>query len=156
QTFVGRADFNGVTLADIRRAQQRIFPFVRRTPLVRNSTLSHRFGSNLYLKLEVSQRTGAFKVRGAFNKILCLSQEERHRGVVAVSGGNHAQAVAYAAGTLGTKALVLMPEITPRHYVDATREYGAEVVLTRRMAEAFDKVHAYEEKGWVFVHPFED
>ena len=153
---MGPAYSNGVTLADIQRAQQRIFSFVRRTPLVRNSTLSERFRTNLYLKLEVFQRTGAFKVRGAFNKILSLSQEERRRGVVAVSGGNHAQAVAYAAGTLGIRALVLMPEITPRNYVDATREYGAEVVFTRTMVEAFDEVHGYEERGWVFVHPFED
>ena len=153
---MGLAYSNCVTLADIQRAQERIFPFVRRTPLVRNSTLSDRLHTNLYLKLEVFQKTGAFKVRGAFNKILSLSHEERRQGVVAVSGGNHAQAVAYAARTIGTKALVLMPEITPRNYVDATREYGAEVVLTRTMVEAFDQVRAYEERGWVFIHPFDD
>jgi len=112
--------------------------------------------TNLYLKLEIFQKTGAFKIRGAFNKILSLSDRDRRQGVVAVSGGNHAQAVAYAARATGLKALVLMPEFTPRNYIDATRGYGAEVVLTPTMAEAFAEVRAYEERGWLFIHPFDD
>ncbi len=151
-----RAYSNCVTLADVQCAQRRILPFVRRTPLARSQTLSSRLGTNLYLKLEIFQKTGAFKVRGAFNKILSLSDRDRRQGVVAVSGGNHAQAVAYAARTTGLKALVLMPEFTPQNYIDATRGYGAEVVLTPTMAEAFTEVRSYEERGWIFIHPYDD
>jgi threonine dehydratase len=127
---------------------------VRRTPLVHSQSLSDRLGTNLYLKLEILQSTGAFKVRGAFNKMLSLS--ERQRSVVAVSGGNHAQAVAHAARELGLRSLILMPESTPINYLEATRSYGAEVVLTRTMAEAFRDVRGYEAAGWTYIHPFDD
>src|SRR3954451_22043284 len=90
-----------LTLADVREAADRIYPFVRRTPLVRSQTLSEKLGTNVYLKLELFQKTGAFKVRGAFSRMLTLTPDQRRRGVVAVSGGNHAQAVAYAARELG-------------------------------------------------------
>ena len=90
-----------LTLAQIQTARQRIAPCVRRTPLLPSATLSERLKTNVYVKYELFQKTGSFKVRGAFNKALSLSQEERDRGVVAVSGGNHGQAVAYAARTLG-------------------------------------------------------
>jgi len=147
---------NGLSLDDVRAARQRIAPHVRRTALARNHTLSERFETNVYLKLEVFQKTGAFKVRGAFNKLLSLTEDQRRCGVVAVSGGNHAQAVAYAARTLGMRALILMPEFTPNNYVEATRGYGAEVVLTPTMAEAFRDVYTYEREGWVYIHPFAD
>jgi len=111
-------------------------------------------GTNLYLKLEVLQQTGAFKVRGAFNKMLSLVEPERR--VVAVSGGNHAQAVAHAARELGLRSLILMPESTPINYLEATRRYGAEVVLTATMAEAFRQVRAYEAEQWAYIHPFDD
>src|ERR1700686_2181242 len=101
-----------ITLFDIQTARQRIAPCIRRTPLTPSATLSERLKTNVYVKLEVFQKTGSFKVRGAFNKALSLRPEERERGVVAVSGGNHAQAVAYAARTLGLRAVVLMPEGT--------------------------------------------
>lgn len=145
-----------LSLADIQEARQRIAPFIRRTGLERNETLSRRLGTNLYLKLELFQKTGSFKVRGAFNKMLTLVEGERERGVVAVSGGNHAQATAYAARTLGLKSLIVMPENTPRNYLDATREYGAEVVLTESIAAAFEAVRNYQQRGWVYVHPFDD
>ena len=145
-----------IGLADVQDARRRIAPFVRRTPLVPNHTLSTRLETNLYLKLEVFQKTGAFKVRGAFNKMLTLTDEERCRGVVAVSAGNHAQAVAYAAQQLGIRALILMSDTTAHNYVEATRGYGAEVVLTGSIAEAFEEVHAYEREGWVYIHPFDD
>ncbi len=147
-----------VGLRDILVAQTRIAPFVRRTPLTRSEALSERFGSNFYLKLELFQRTGAFKVRGAFNKILGVLQNEPglSRGVLAVSGGNHGQAVAYAAQTLGLKALLLMPEYTPQNYLDAARRYGAEVVLTRNMVDAFNRAPAYEADGWTLIHPYDD
>src|SRR5580698_9069851 len=110
-----------LSLSDIQTARQRIAPCVRRTPLTPSASLSERLKTNVYVKLEVFQKTGSFKVRGAFNKILSLRPEERGKGVVAVSGGNHAQAVAYAARMLGLQAVVLMPETTPRNYVEATR-----------------------------------
>lgn len=147
---------NVTTLADIESAQQRIAAFVRRTPLIRSQSLSEQFGTNVYLKLEMLQRTGAFKVRGAFNKMLSLTERERKLGVVAVSGGNHAQAVAYAARELNLRSLILMPEFTPGNYLEATRGYGAQVVLTRTMAEAFREVRAYESEGWTSIHPFDD
>src|SRR6266404_4548114 len=114
-----------LTLADIQNARQRIAPCVRRTPLTSSAVLSERLKTNVYVKLELFQKTGSFKVRGAFNKALNLTPEERGQGLVAVSGGNHAQAVAYAARNLGLKAVILMPESTPRNYVEATRGYGA-------------------------------
>src|ERR1700691_5819816 len=109
-----------LTLAQIQNARQRIAPCVRRTPLSASATLSERLKSNVYVKLELFQKTGSFKVRGAFNKALSLTAGERGQGLVAVSGGNHAQAVAYAARNLGLKAVILMPESTPKNYVDAT------------------------------------
>jgi threonine dehydratase len=129
---------------------------VRRTPLIHSQSLSDQLGTTLYLKLEILQNTGAFKVRGAFNKMLSLSACERQKGVVAVSGGNHAQAIAYAARELGWRSLILMPESTPINYLEATRGYGAEVVLTRTMAQAFRDVRGYEAAGWTYIHPFDD
>jgi len=147
---------NNLTIADIQRARQRLMPHIRRTPLTRSHTLSQRFGTNIYLKMELFQKTGAFKIRGAFNKMLSLTGEQSRLGVVAVSGGNHAQAVAYAARTLGLRALILMPEITPRNYVEATLGYGAEVVFAPTMAEAFKEVYTYQCEGWTYIHPFDD
>ena len=129
---------------------------MKRTPLIRSERLSAQLGTNLYLKLEMLQSTGAFKVRGAFNKMLSLTERERQRGVVAVSGGNHAQAVAYAARELGLRSLILMPESTPINYLEATRSYGVEVMLTPTMTEAFLKARDYEAAGWCSVHPFDD
>src|SRR5258705_13734756 len=98
-----------LTLTDIQEARHRIAPCVRRTPLTASAVLSERLKTNVYVKLELFQKTGSFKVRGAFNKALGLKAEERGLGLVAVSGGNHAQAVAYAARTLGLKSIILMP-----------------------------------------------
>jgi threonine dehydratase len=145
-----------ITLGTVQHAREQISPCIRRTPLAPSVTLSERLGTNAYVKLEVFQKTGSFKVRGAFHKILGLSAEERAHGVIAVSGGNHGQAVAYAARALGLKVLVLMPETTPQNYVDATRGYGAEVKFAATAAAAFSQVAEYEQQGWVFVHPFDD
>lgn len=145
-----------LSLKDIQSARQRIAPCIRRTPLTPSTTLSERLKTNVYVKLELFQKTGSFKVRGAFNKALTLKPEERERGIVAVSGGNHAQAVAYAARALDLRALVLMPESTPRNYVDATRGYGAEVKFAATAAAAFSEVADYERQGWVYIHPFDD
>jgi threonine dehydratase len=143
-------------LESIKEAAVRVKPYVKRTPLERSESLSRRLGVNVFVKYELFQRTGSFKPRGAFNKMLSLSEGERKRGVIAVSGGNHAQAVAYAATTLGIDAVVLMPENTPKNYLDAARGYGANVDLQPNIAAAFDKIAEYEAQGRVLVHPFDD
>ncbi|HTH51551.1 MAG TPA: threonine/serine dehydratase [Pyrinomonadaceae bacterium] len=140
----------------IREAANRIRPYLKRTPLEYSRSLSDRLGTNVYVKYELFQKTGSFKPRGAFNKILSLSEAERSKGVVAVSGGNHAQGVAYAAATLGTDPVIVMPENTPRNYLDATRGYGATVDLQPTIADAFSKAQEYEASGRTLVHPFDD
>jgi threonine dehydratase len=145
-----------LSLTLIQVARQRIAPCVRRTPLTASATLSERLKTNVYVKLELFQKTGSFKVRGAFNKALTLTPEERSRGIVAVSGGNHAQAVAYVARALGLRSLILMPETTPRNYVEATRGYGASIKFAVNAAAAFAEVADFEREGWVYVHPFDD
>ncbi|MGB7068399.1 MAG: threonine/serine dehydratase, partial [Pyrinomonadaceae bacterium] len=145
-----------ITLELIQTAAERIASYIKRTPLCRDETLSDRFGSNFYLKYESLQNTGAFKVRGAFNKMLTLTAEETVRGVVAVSAGNHAQAVAYAAKTLGLRALILMPESTPKNYLKQTIQYGAEVETYANISAAFDAADCYALAGMTFIHPFED
>jgi len=145
-----------ISLADVRSAQERVQPYVQRTATVRNRTLSEMLGTNVYLKLEIFQTTGAFKVRGAFNKILCELDAARKGGVVAVSGGNHAQAVAYAGKVLGCRSLILTLHTTPRNYLDATRGYGAELVLLDDIAQAFATAQDYVREGMLFVHPFDD
>src|SRR5437870_13564607 len=114
----------------ILQARARVQGRVHRTPLVSSTMLSKALGTRVSLKLECLQKTGSFKPRGAFNKLLTLSDQERQRGVVAVSGGNHAQGVAYAARELGVRAVLCMPRSTPANYLEATRGYAAEIVLT--------------------------
>ena len=143
-------------LAMIEEARARIAPYVKRTPLERSKALSDRLGTNVFVKYELFQKTGAFKARGAFNKMLTLSDDEKQRGVVAVSGGNHAQAVSYAASVLGIDAVILMPESTPNNYLEATQDYGAKVDLRPTIAAAFAETDRYRSEGRVFVHPFDD
>ena len=110
-----------ITLDDVRQARIQVSPYVKRTPLERNTTLSRELGVNVYLKLELFQKTGSFKPRGAFNQILQLTPDQRKHGVVGVSGGNFAQGLAYAGRALDTPVIICMPESTPRNYVEATR-----------------------------------
>jgi len=145
-----------ITLEDVRSARERIAGRVARTPLIPSETLSKRLGAQVYLKLELFQKTGSFKVRGAFNKVLSVPEDQRGKGLVAVSGGNHAQAVAYVGSKLGLKSVIVMPEKTPRNYIDATRGYGAETVLIPNIATAFEVVEQYKRDGWTPVHPFDD
>jgi threonine dehydratase len=121
-----------------------------------SSTLSDVLKTNVYVKLELFQKTGSFKIRGVFNKVLGLDPEVRGKGLVAVSGGNHAQAVAYVARALDIKARILMPEGAPRHQVEATRSYGATIDFAATAAEAFSEVAEMERQGWTFIHPFDD
>lgn len=138
------------------QAQNRLRGLVHRTPLVHSAAVSERLGADVYLKLECLQKTGSFKPRGAFNKLLSLSAAERARGVIAVSGGNHAQGVAFASRELQVAATIVMPETTPRNYLDATRGYGAEIVLVPNIAAAFAEAARLAEAGRVTVHPFDD
>jgi threonine dehydratase len=143
-------------LQDIRTAHDRIRPHTKHTALEHSAALSQRLGTSVFVKYELFQKTGSFKARGAFNKLLMLGAGERSNGVVAVSGGNHAQAVAYASRTLGIDAVIVMPETTPRNYVEATQNYGAKVVLKPSIAEAFEETKRYQVEGRVFLHPFDD
>ena len=145
-----------IELNQIQQAAARIAPYIRRTPTVFSRILSERFGSNFYLKLEMLQETGAFKVRGAFNKMLTLSEAEKKNGMFAVSAGNHAQAVAFAAKTLGLRVLILMPESTPQNYLSETARYGAEIQLFPTIADAFARAKEYELAGRTYIHPFDD
>jgi threonine dehydratase len=146
------------TIDDIRTAAQRIDGAVLRTPMMISRTLSEIIGAEIWLKFENLQFTAAYKERGALNKLLQLTQEERARGVIAASAGNHAQAVAYHAKRLGIPATIVMPEATPTVKVTQTAGHGAQVVLHGAM---FDDAYAKArelalEKGYVFVHPFDD
>jgi threonine dehydratase len=138
------------------QAQRRLRGLVHRTPLVCSKTLSEHLGARTYLKLECLQKTGSFKPRGAFNKMLTLTQDERARGVVAVSGGNHAQGVAFAARQLGIAATIAMPAGTPPNYLDATRGYGAEIALMPDIRSAFAEARRLQDAGRVMIHPFDD
>lgn len=143
-------------ITTIKEAQKRIHPYIKKTPLEQSETLSKYLGTNVWVKMELFQKTGSFKVRGAFNKMLSLSAEERKRGVVAISGGNHAQAIAYASSVLNVDAVVLMPASTPQNYLDATKNYGAMIDLQPTIGDAFAKIKTFEEEGRVFIHPFDD
>ena len=146
------------TIDDIRAAAKRIDGAVVRTPMLVSKTLSEIIGAEVWLKFENLQFTAAYKERGALNKLLQLTPEERARGVIAASAGNHAQAVAYHAKRLGIPATIVMPANTPTVKVTQTAGHGAEVVLHGDM---FDDAYAKArelalEKGYVFVHPFDD
>ena len=147
-----------VTLDDIRAAAARIRGSVERTPCLHSHTLSRIVGCELFIKFENHQFTAAFKERGALNHLLSLNAEERARGVIAMSAGNHAQAVAYHAGRLGIRATIVMPRHTPNLKVRNTRELGAEVHLAGEgVAEAGEVAHRLaEEQDLVFVHPYDD
>lgn len=145
-----------IPLAEIEAARARIDGYVHRTPLVSSRTLSQRLGRRVSLKLEVFQRTGSFKPRGAFNEILTLDPQARSRGVVGVSGGNFAQGLAYAGHTLGVPTTIVMPQSTPAHYVAATRGYGADVELVPDIAAAFARAAELGERGATPLHPFDD
>ncbi|HEV8251497.1 MAG TPA: threonine ammonia-lyase [Gaiellaceae bacterium] len=148
----------GPTVADIQEAQARLRGVAKLTPIHYSETLSRRTGRPVHLKAENLQRTGSFKIRGAYNRIATLGEEQRAVGVVAASAGNHGQAVAWAAREVGVDATVFMPQDSPMAKVDATRNYGARVELGGAMfddalAAALEHVEA---TGATFVHPFED
>src|SRR3954469_15596642 len=146
-----------VTLDDVRSAAVRIAPYVHRTPLFDTATLSRLTGTRLGLKAENLQRTGAFKARGALNAVLSLSSEQRERGVVTLSAGNHGQGLAYAARIAGVRCVVFMPENAVPTKVAAIKEYGAEARFAPSMETVFAAMDDYREAhGLHFVHPFGD
>lgn len=148
---------DSLTLTRFQEAHARIHASVHHTPLVRSSTLGEMVGAPVYLKCENLQKTGAFKVRGALHRMLTLTDAERARGVVTISAGNHAQAVAWAARTADVRAVVVMPEGASEVKIRATRGYGAEVVLHGDATEAFARAFELaEERGLRFLHPFDD
>jgi threonine dehydratase len=145
-------------IADIQAARARLDGVARVTPVYRSETLSRTCGREVRLKAENLQRTGSFKVRGAYNRISTLTDEQRAAGVVAASAGNHGQAVAWAAREVGAHARIFMPQDSAMAKVEATRHYGAEVELTGpAIEESLEAAQAYvAETGATLVHPFED
>ena len=147
-----------IALSDIQAALERIRADIRVSACTHSETFSGLTGNSIYLKLDNQQRTGAFKERGALNKLLTLSESERKRGVIAASAGNHAQGVAFHAAARGIRARIVMPLATPLVKVAATRSYGAEVILHgASYDEACDEALRRKiEEGCTFIHPFDD
>src|SRR5688500_7128114 len=147
-----------VSLDDIRAARERIAGQVVLTPCTPSETFGEMFGGHAWFKFENLQRTGSFKERGALNRMLLLSAEERPRGVIAASAGNHAQGVAYHASRLGIPAVIVMPERTPLVKVSATERYGARVVLHGSVYdEAMQEAERIRDaEGQTLIHPFDD
>lgn len=147
---------SSVALAEITAAADRIAPHILRTPLLPSPVLSDLLDTNVYLKYELLQAAGSFKPRGAFNKILGLDDDERYRGLLAVSGGNHGRGVAHAARRLNLRALILMPETAAPSAVAAARADGAEVRLMPNVAAAFAQARELQAQGLTYIHPFDD
>jgi threonine ammonia-lyase medium form len=147
-----------IELADVERAADRLAGVAHRTPVFTSRTLDERTGARVHVKAECFQRGGAFKFRGAYNKLSSLPEEALSRGVLAYSSGNHAQAVALSAALLGTSATIVMPEDAPRAKVDATRGYGAEIVTYDRWTEDREEIGARlaTERGLELVRPYDD
>jgi threonine dehydratase len=145
-------------LADVYQARQRIRDTVQRTPLIKSSWLSEITNSEIYLKLECLQTTGSFKLRGATNKILSLREDEKKRGVIAVSSGNHGRAVAYVAQKHGLPAVICVSETVPDNKVSAIKDLGAEVVISgKTYDEATEDAFAVQrERALTMIHPFDD
>jgi len=142
-------------LADIVSARQRIAGRVHRTPTFPARTLGEMGGVRLHLKAELFQKTGSFKPRGVFNKLLSMSDDERSRGLVSISAGNHAAALAFGSSSLGARATIVMRASAVRSKVEATRAYGGEVILTEQ--PLMDVCREIQEvQGLILVHPFDD
>ena len=157
-TSASTSTISVVTLASVQQARERINGFIYNSPCRHSLELSEMTGQEIYLKLDNAQRTGAFKERGALNKILTLSDGEKRQGVVAASAGNHAQAVAYHACARGIRAQIVMPLMTPLVKAAATKAFGAEVVLH---GANYDEAYSFAlescaAQGMTFLHPFDD
>lgn len=145
------------TLEDIRRARAAIAGRLHRTPLVRSTALGRLLDARLWLKAECLQKTGSFKVRGVLTKLAALSDEEKRRGLITVSAGNHGQAVAYGAAAEGLDCVVVMPSYASPAKIAACRGYGAEVLVDGDVHEAFEEARELEEaRGLTLLHPYDD
>lgn len=144
--------------AEIYKASENLNGIIKPTALIQSDFYSNEFGCDVYIKPENMQLTGSFKIRGAYNKVCNLSKEEMKKGIIASSAGNHAQGVAYSAQKQGVPATIVMPNITPLLKVDATRSYGADVILYGDVYdESYGKaISLAEENDYTFVHPFDD
>lgn len=151
-------DMVTVGLSDVEQARDALLGIVHRTSLDLSRTFSELTYNEIHLKMENLQKTGSFKIRGAYNKIHHLSSEEKRRGVIAASAGNHAQGVAYAASRAGLRATIVMPETAPLSKIMATRGYGAEVILAGQVYdEAFRRAQELQQiHGATFIHAFDD
>ena len=149
---------DNISISDVYRAAKQLDNVVKKTTLIQSPYFSSIAGNDVYLKPENLQNTGSFKLRGAYNKISQLSPAEKTAGVITASAGNHAQGVAFAAQQLGVKAVITMPATTPILKVEATRAYGAEVVLFGdTYDDAYNKaLELQQQNGYILVHPFDD
>ena len=145
-----------ITLADVHEAADSVKPYVRRTPQWTSTALSQRLNTNVHLKLELFQHSGSFKTRGAFHQMLSLGHQALRQGVVAVSGGNFARAVAYCSQILDVDAVVCMPANAPQSSVEATRGYGAQVELLPDAVRAFARADEWAAQGRQNLHPFDN
>lgn len=143
---------------NILKAKANLEGVIKPTPLIYSDFFSKEYGCNIYLKPENFQVTGSFKIRGAYNKIANLSQEDARKGIITSSAGNHAQGIAFSAQKKGIQSTIVMPNVTPLLKVDATKAYGSEVIIHGDVYdEAYNKaIQLSEEKGYTFVHPFDD
>ena len=145
-----------ITLNDVKSAAEKVSSYVRRTPLWKSETLSKRLGTSVYLKMELFQKTGSFKPRGAFNQMLARKKDALEKGAVAISGGNFAQGAAYASRVLGVEIIVCMAEDTPKNYVDATRGYSATIDFSPDFQAAFNRYYELVDQGRTALHPFDN
>lgn len=147
-----------ITFSDIEDAARVLKPIVHKTPLLSSRTFNQFSGNEVYFKAENFQRVGAFKIRGAYNKISSLSENERRRGIIAHSSGNHAQGVALACKLLGIRAVVVMPRDSLPNKVEAAKSYGAEVVFTGPTSDNRERTaqELIAKHGYTFVHPYDD
>ena len=145
------------SLGTIQQAAATIRGKVHRTAMLSSRSLCERVGGSVYLKAECFQKTGSFKVRGVFNRLAALTPDERERGVIGISAGNHAQALAYGAAEAGIACTVVMPSHASQTKVDASRSYGADVILHGSVFEAFDYMEQLRAKrGYTLIHPYDD
>ena len=145
-----------ITFNDVKLAAEKVSSYVHRTPLWKSETLSKRLGTSVYLKMELFQKTGSFKPRGAFNQILAREKEVLDKGAVAISGGNFAQGAAYASLVLGADIIICMAEDTPGNYVDATRGYSATIDFSTDIQVAFNRFNDLADRGRIALHPFDN
>ena len=147
-----------ITKEDIEKAHGKIKPFIHHTPVITNSSINEMAGAELYFKCENFQKIGAFKIRGGMNASLSLSADQLAKGLATHSSGNHAQAIAFAAKTLGTKAYIVMPSNSPSVKVNAVKGYGAEVIFCEpnQLARETALQKVVDEIGAAFIHPYDD